>query len=69
MSWSEFVTNGFPENVLIGTADPLAMKVVEIARADPDARMIDTLRPQRVVETDVFPSLAANGTKVKKNGK
>jgi hypothetical protein len=34
LSWTEFVTNGLPEEVLIATGDPLAMKVVEIARVE-----------------------------------
>lgn len=34
ISWSDFVTEGLPEEVLVATGDALAMKVVEIARRD-----------------------------------
>jgi len=41
MNWTEFITNGLPEHTLTETGDPMALKVVEFARNDPDARWID----------------------------
>lgn len=40
LDWNEFITNGFPESVLTATGDPMAMQIVEIARADPNVRRI-----------------------------
>jgi hypothetical protein len=40
LSWSDFITDGLPESVLVATGDALAMKVVEIARNDPDAQRV-----------------------------
>jgi hypothetical protein len=37
LSWSDFLANGIASNVLEDTGDGLALKVVEIAKADPDA--------------------------------
>jgi hypothetical protein len=34
LSWTEFVTVGIPESVLVATGDPLALNVVEIARQE-----------------------------------
>lgn len=34
LSWSTFATEGLPASVLIATNDPLALKVVEIARKE-----------------------------------
>lgn len=34
ISWSDFVTNGLPAQVLLDTGDHFALKVVEIARKD-----------------------------------
>lgn len=36
LSWTEFVTKGIPESVLVATGDPLALNVVEIARKEAD---------------------------------
>lgn len=37
LSWSDFATKGLPASVLVATNDPLALKVVEIARRDTGA--------------------------------
>jgi hypothetical protein len=34
LNWSDFATEGLPASVLIATADPLALKVVEIAQRE-----------------------------------
>lgn len=34
LSWTEFVTVGIRESVLVATGDPLALNVVEIARKE-----------------------------------
>lgn len=40
LSWSDFATQGINASVLVATGDPLALKVVEIARKDiPVCRM------------------------------
>jgi hypothetical protein len=40
LSWSDFVTNGISSATLEETGDGLALKVVDIAKADPDAERL-----------------------------
>jgi len=34
LSWSDFVTEGIPVDVVLATGDPLALRVVEVARKE-----------------------------------
>lgn len=38
LNWSDFLVNGIEGEALLATGDPLAMRVVEAARAERDGR-------------------------------
>lgn len=40
LSWSEFITNGYPATVLLNTGDDIVNRVIAIALADPEAKYV-----------------------------